>query len=57
MGARKKLNQANVNGALVIGAVVGLATQSWLVFALATTFVILGGFYAGDIRGGGGRGR
>lgn len=52
MGARKKLNQAHVNGALVIGAVVGLATQSWIVFALMAMFVIIGGFYAGDIRGG-----
>lgn len=57
MGARKKLNQAHVNGALVIGAVVGLATQSWIAFALATMFVIIGGFYAGDIRGDGRRRR
>lgn len=57
MGARKKLNQANLNGALVVGAVVGLATQSWTVFMLAAVFVVVGGVYAGDIRVGKGRGR
>ena len=56
MGARKKLNQANLNGALVVGAVVGLATQSWTVFVLAAVFVVVGGLYAGDIRVGKGRG-
>lgn len=57
MSARKKLNQANVNGAVVIAAVVGLATQSWTVFVLAATFVVVVGLYAGDIRVGGRRGR
>lgn len=50
MSARKKLNQAYVNGALIIAAIVGLATQSWTVFVSATTFLVLAALYAGDIR-------
>lgn len=50
MSARKKLNQAYVNGALVIAAVVGLATQSWTAFVLATAFLVVAALYAGDIR-------
>ena len=50
MSARKKLNQANVNGAVVIAAVVGAATQSWTVFISAATFLVVVALYAGDIR-------
>lgn len=50
MGARQKLNQAYLNGALVLAAVVGIATQSWAVFWLAVIFVVGSSFYAGDIR-------
>lgn len=50
MGARQKLNQAYLNGALVIAAVVGIATQSWSVFWLAVIFVVGSALYAGEIR-------
>lgn len=50
MSARKKLNRANVNGAVVIAAVVGVATQSWTVFVSATLFLVVAALYAGDIR-------
>ncbi len=50
MGARKKLNQAYVNGAVVIAAVFGVVTQSWTVFVLAAIFVAGSCYYAGDIR-------
>jgi len=50
MGARQKLNQAHLNGALVIAAVIGIATQSWTVFWIAALFVVGSSFYAGGIR-------
>jgi type IV secretory pathway TrbD component len=34
MGARRKLNQAYFNGSLIIAAVLGLITQSWVIFSL-----------------------
>jgi hypothetical protein len=57
MGARQKLNQAYVNGALIVAAVVGVATQSWTVFWLAATFVVVSSLYSGEIRLGGRRRR
>jgi hypothetical protein len=50
MGARQKLNQAHLNGALVIAAVIGAATQSWAIFWIAALFVVGSGIYAGGIR-------
>lgn len=50
MGARKKLNQAYLNGALVVAAVVGAATQSWTVFWLAVLFTLGSSLYSGGIR-------
>lgn len=50
MGARQKLNQAYLNGALVIAAVVGAATQSWTVFWLAALFVVGSSLHSGGIR-------
>lgn len=50
MGARQKLNQAHVNGALVIAAAVGAVTQSWTVFILAALLVAGSSLYAGNIR-------
>jgi hypothetical protein len=50
MGARHKLNQAYLNGALVIAAVVGAASQSWTVFWLAALFAAGSSLYAGNIR-------
>lgn len=57
MSARTKLNMANMNAALLIGAVLGAITESWLVFFLATGVLILGDFHSGDIRIGGGGGK
>lgn len=57
MGARQKLNQAYLNGTLVIATVVGVATQSWTVFWLAALIVAGSSFYAGNIRLNGRRGK
>lgn len=50
MGARQKLNQAHLNGALVIAAVVGIATQSWAVFWIAALIAAGSSLHSGDIR-------
>lgn len=50
MGARQKLNQSCVNGALVAGGLLGLAAESWTVFLLATLAGIGLGILGGDIR-------
>jgi len=55
MGARRKLNQAYFNGALVCGAAIGLATGSWLYCALVFFLCLAGSCYDGGIRTGGGR--
>lgn len=50
MGARQKLNQAYINGAVVLAAVAGIACQSWLVFLGAMIFAIVMNVYGGGIR-------
>ena len=50
MGARQKLNQAHLNGALVVAAVVGIATQSWTVFWIAALIAAGSSLHAGGIR-------
>jgi len=55
MGARRKLNQAYFNGALVCGAAIGLVTGSWLCGALVFFLCLAGSCYDGEIRPGGGR--
>lgn len=52
MGARQKLNQAYLNGALIIATIAGLATRSWAVFWIIGISVAVCGFYAGNIRPG-----
>lgn len=41
MNAREKLNVAQVNGSLVVAAVIGVVSQSWSVF-LATVLLLVG---------------
>jgi type IV secretory pathway TrbD component len=40
MGARRKLNQAYFNGSLIIAGVLGLITQSWVIFSLVLIGVL-----------------
>jgi len=50
MGAREKLNQAYVNGAIVVAAVVGLIGQSWTMFWIAVAYAVASNVYGGGIR-------
>ena len=50
MGARHKLNEAFVNGALIVAAIVGLLAESWLVFGLVFGGLFVLKLYSGDIR-------
>ncbi len=55
MGARQKLNNAFINGALLIGAVAGWVFKSWAVFVVTAVVLIAGAVYCGDVRPGPGR--
>ena len=50
MGARHKLNEAFVNGALIVATIVGLLAESWLVFSLVFGGLFILKLYSGDIR-------
>ena len=50
MGAREKLNQAYVNGAIVVAAVVGFVGQSWTMFWIAVAYATASNIYGGGIR-------
>ena len=50
MGAREKLNQAYLNGAVVVAAVIGLVAQSWTLFWIAVAYVVATSIYGGGIR-------
>lgn len=50
MGARQKLNQAHLNGALVIATVIGVASQSWTVFWIAALIAVGSSLHSGGIR-------
>ncbi len=50
MGAREKLNAAYLNGCLIIAAVVGLASGSWVVFGAVLAVLVGGALYSGEIR-------
>jgi hypothetical protein len=48
--AKHKLNAAHVNGALAIAAVIGIASESFLVFLLVAALLIAGSMHDGSIR-------
>ena len=50
MGARQKLNEAHINGALIVAGLLGLATGSWTVFILAGAGLIGLSMHSGGIR-------
>lgn len=51
MGARTKLNAAHFNGCLLVSAVVGVVSQSWLAFFLTLAVSVVAGVHSGGIRG------
>lgn len=50
MGARQKLNAANINGCLVIAGVFGAAAGSWLVFFILLVVFVGLAIHQGSIR-------
>ena len=50
MGARTKLNQHHIVGALGVAAIVGGLAGSWLVFGAIAAVLIAGSIHAGEIR-------
>lgn len=50
MNARLKLNQAYINGALLLAGVVAAVAESWSLFFLLTAIFIGLSLYSGDIR-------
>lgn len=50
MTAKHKLNSANINGALLIAAALGAATNSGAVFAIAAVVLIAQAVHTGAIR-------
>ena len=50
MPAKEKLNAANFLGSLLVAALLGGLTDSWLVFVIALAALLAANFHAGDIR-------
>jgi len=50
MGARTTLNGIYLSGALAISAILGLITESWVVFVIALAVLIGANVHAGRIR-------
>ena len=50
MTAKHKLNAANINGALLIGAVFGILAGNWIVFLIVACLLISSGLHDGSIR-------
>ena len=50
MGARQKLNRANLLGSVLLAAVAGWTAGSWPVFFVTMAILVAGNVYAGEIR-------
>ena len=50
MSAKRKLNVAFFNGALIVAALFGLAAQSLGAFAVVLAVLVIASFYTGDMR-------
>ena len=48
--ARNKLNQANFNGAVIVSGLVGLGSESFIVFFLALAICLGVSYHSGGIR-------
>ncbi len=55
--ARHKLNAAVFNGILIVAGMAALLLQSWKVFLLVAAALVVGAWWAGDIRVDGHRNR
>ena len=50
MGARTKLNQIHLLGAVGVATIVGVLVQSWTAFFVAVAVLVGGSIYGGDVR-------
>ncbi len=50
MGARTKLNEVYVVGSVALAGIVGIATGSWIVFAVAGATLLAASLATGNIR-------
>jgi hypothetical protein len=50
MGAKRKLNAAHINGALIGAGLLGAVTRSWDVFWIALVGLLISAVVAGDVR-------
>lgn len=50
MSARQKLNQACVNGAMLLAGLIAACAESWTVFITLTVIFTVMSIHAGDIR-------
>jgi hypothetical protein len=50
MGARQKLNVSYLQGGVILAAVIGVLTNSWIVFGIALDVLIGGALHDGAIR-------
>ena len=50
MNARKKLNEANINGALVFAGIIAAIAESWTVFIVTLLILIALSVHSGGIR-------
>jgi hypothetical protein len=50
MGARDKLNQAYINGAMITGTVLGIVAESWSIFWIAVIYCLASSIHVGEIR-------
>jgi hypothetical protein len=50
MGAKRKLNAANFEGALAASALLGVLSQSFGVFTISLVGLVIAAVVAGDIR-------
>ena len=50
MSARKKINVAHINGSLILGAIIGAATESVTVFVIMSLFFVASEIYCKNIR-------
>lgn len=50
MGAREKLNNNHIVGAVSVAGVLGLVTGSWLLAVLAGAMLVGAAIHSGDVR-------
>jgi hypothetical protein len=50
MGARLKLNQVYFGGTLVVAAIFGLASSSWVMFGISLALILAANLQTGRIR-------